>query len=157
MCLTYVQPDLHHIGHLDIRVKNIYFKFCLVTRSTCKTRLLAHSTRSICSTRLFTRSTRLSTRSTRLSTCSTRFSTRSTRLSIRSTCLSTFSTRLFTRSICLSSRSTHSTIRRSFYNWSYVNVKFQIYYFLEPISYRNQSIDLHCNGVIIVEKKKMKY
>ena len=32
LCRTYVRPDLHRIGHLDRRVKNIYFKaWTLVT------------------------------------------------------------------------------------------------------------------------------
>ena len=98
----------------------------LVTRSTCKTCLVTHSTRlatrSTLSTRLSTRSTPLSTLSTRLSTRSTCFSTRSTRLSIRllirSTCFSTRSTPLSTGSICLSTRSARNTICQSFYNRS---------------------------------------
>ena len=52
----------------------------LVTRSTCKSRLVTHSTR------LTTRSTL----STRLSTYSTPLSTRSTRLSTRSTICQSF-------------------------------------------------------------------
>ena len=30
LCRTYVRPDLHHIGHLDRRVKNICFKAWLI-------------------------------------------------------------------------------------------------------------------------------
>ena len=88
---------------------NFYGRTRLVARSTCKTRLVTHSTW-------------LTTRSTR----STRplvvlvsplvvlvFSTGGTRLSIR---LFIPSTPLSTGSICLSKRSTRSTICRSFYN-----------------------------------------
>ena len=64
------------------------------TGSTCKARLVTHSTHlttlSTCSTRFSTPSTRFSTRCTRLSI----------RLSIRSSRLSTRSTRLSIRSIC---------------------------------------------------------
>ena len=89
---------------------NYYRRTHLVTRTTCKTRLIAQSTllttRSTGSTRLSTRSTRLSTRSTRLSTRSSRLSTRSTRFSTRRTRLSTCSICPFTcstwRTICLS-------------------------------------------------------
>ena len=92
----------------------------LVTRNTCKTCLVTVSTRlttrSTCSTRLFTGSTRFSARSTRFSIRSTCLSIR---LSICSTRLSALSIRLSTRSICLATRSTHSTICRSFYNWSW--------------------------------------
>ena len=28
LCRTYAQPDLHCMGHIDRRVKNIYFKAC---------------------------------------------------------------------------------------------------------------------------------
>ena len=68
----------------DLVQGNFYQRTCLVTRSTCKIRLV-------------TRSTHLTTRSTlsiRSPTHSIGFSTRSTHLSIRST-------RLSTRCICL--------------------------------------------------------
>ena len=74
---------------------NYYRRTRLVsTRSTCKARLVTHSTHL---TTLSTRSTRLSTHNTRFCTRSahsTRFSTRSARLSIR---LSIHSTRLSTQ------------------------------------------------------------
>ena len=80
------------------------------------------------STYLSTRSTCLSTRCTRLSTCIARVSTRST----RSTRLSTRSTCLYTCSICLSTRTTHSTICRSFCNWSHKSLisDFKNYFYI---------------------------
>ena len=75
---------------------NYHRRTRFVTRSTCITRLVTHSTRS----------TRLPTRCTRLSIRSAHLSTRSTHLSIH----------LPIGSICMSTRSARSTIDRPFCN-----------------------------------------